>query len=85
MVLTIAVLVGMQPVQTEAASVKLNKTKTTIYVGSSTTLKLSNASGKKVWSSSNRGVATVTNSGKVTAKKAGKVTITVKNTNVRLR
>ena len=81
MVLTIAVLVGIQPVQTEAASVKLNKTKTTIYVGSSTTLKLSNASGKKVWSSSNRGVATVTNSGKVTAKKAGKATITVKYNN----
>lgn len=79
MVLAIAVLIGMQPVYTEAASVKLNKTKTTIYVGSSATLKLSNASGKKVWSSSNRSVATVTSNGKVVAKKAGKAVITVKH------
>lgn len=72
-------LITILPVQTQAASkVKLNKTKTTIYVGSNTTLKLSGTSKKITWSTSKKSVATVNSKGKVTAKKAGKATITAK-------
>ncbi len=49
----------MLPVQTEAAAVRLNRTKATVYTGSSITLKLNGASGKKQWRSSNPSVAAV--------------------------
>lgn len=65
-----------------AASVKINKTKATVYVGSSVTLKISNTSSKVTWSSSNKEIATVKSTGsktaKVTAVKPGKATITAK-------
>lgn len=72
-------------VSSAAKSVKLNKTKATLYAGSSTTLKATvspaKATNKKVnWSSSNTKVATVKN-GKITAKAAGTATITAKTTN----
>lgn len=61
-----------------AGKVKLNTTKTTVYIGKTKTLKLEGTSQKATWSSSNKKVATVSSKGKVTAKKAGKTTITAK-------
>lgn len=56
---------------------KINKTKSTIYVGKTTTLKVTGTSKKVTWSTSNSKVATVSK-GKVTGKKAGTATITAK-------
>lgn len=76
--LAVFLLTGMLPMQGEAAAVKLNKTKTTLYVGSSVTLQVKGTSEKAKWESSKKSVATVNNRGKVTAKKAGTATITAK-------
>lgn len=78
MFLAVILITGMLPMQGEAAAVKLNKTKMTIYVGSSKTLKVKGTSEKVKWSSNKKSVATVNQSGKVTAKKAGTATITAK-------
>ena len=64
-------------------SVSLNKTSTTVFVGSAETLTAtvfpSDAGNKKVsWSSNNTSVATVDANGKVTGVAAGSATITVK-------
>lgn len=77
-ILAVMVLFVSFPIQTEAATVKLNKTKATIYVGKTTTLKIKGTSKKVTWKSSNKNVASVTQKGKVTAKKAGTATITAK-------
>ena len=66
------------PMDAQAASMKLNKTKATIKVGESVTLKVKNTKKKVKWSSSKRSVATVTVKGKVTGKKAGTAKITAK-------
>ena len=66
------------PTQAEAATVKLNKTKATVYIGSTTTLKVTGTSKEAKWSSSNKKVATVDNKGVVTPKKEGTATITAK-------
>ncbi len=60
------------------ASIKLNKTKMSLTVGSSTTLNaiLTNCSGTVKWESSKTSIATVSSKGKVTAKKNGTATIT---------
>ena len=76
--LAVAVLLVSLPIQAEAATVKLNKTKVTIYVGKTLTLKLTGTSKKATWTSSNKKVATVSSKGKVTAKKEGTATITAK-------
>ena len=70
-------------VKTPVSGISLNKTSTSIYVGSYETLVAtvtpSDASNKNVtWSSSNTNVATVDSNGKVTGIKAGTATITVK-------
>lgn len=63
----------------EAASkVKMNKSKTTIYVGASEALKVTGTSKAVKWYTSNKKVATVSSKGKVVAKKKGTVTITAK-------
>ena len=78
LMLVFMLMVTMLPMNVDAASkVKINKTKTTIYVGQTITLKASGAKNVK-WSSSNKKVATVSSKGKVTAKKKGSATITVK-------
>ncbi len=61
-----------------AATIKLNKSKKTIYVGDTLKLKLKNAPSvaKITWKSSDESIATVNDSGKVTAVKKGKTTIT---------
>lgn len=78
MLLAVVMVIGMLPVQAEAATVKLNKTSTTVYVGSSTTLKLSGTKSGIKWTSSKKSVATVNSKGRVTAKKSGTATITAK-------
>jgi len=62
----------------QAASVKLNVKKKTIYKGSTYKLKVKGTKKKVKWTSSNKKVATVNSKGKVTAKKVGKATITAK-------
>lgn len=65
-------------VTAEAATVKLNKKKATLYVGDTLKLKVKGTKKKVKWSSSKKSVAKVSSKGKVTAKKAGKATITAK-------
>lgn len=65
--------------QAAGKAVKLNKTKATLYNGTSLQLKLSNAKGKVTWKSSNKKVASVTGKGKVKALTPGKATITATN------
>lgn len=60
-------------------NVALNKSKVTLYSGSSTTLKLYGGTIKSV-KSSKTSVATISKSGKLTAKKAGSATIYVYST-----
>lgn len=62
-----------------ATSIKLSKSKATIYVGNSIQLKLNGATASKVvWSSSDDTIAKVSSSGKVTALKKGTVDIVAK-------
>lgn len=65
-------------VTAEAATVKLNATKKSIYVGKSFTLKISGTKKAVTWTSSKKSVATVSKKGKVTGKSAGKAVITAK-------
>lgn len=76
--LSAMVLLTSFPIQTEAATIELNKATATVYVGSSTTLKMKGTSEETTWSTSNKKVATVSSKGKVTGKKAGTATITAK-------
>ena len=66
------------PVSAASGTMKLNKTRVSMYVTESTTLKVLDSRGRTKtasWRSSNTRIATVKN-GVVTAKKAGTVTIT---------
>lgn len=71
-------LVFTTTITASAATVKLNKTKATLYVGQTVTLKVQNTSNTVKWSTSKKSVATVSAKGKVTAKKAGTAKITAK-------
>ena len=62
----------------EASTIKLNKTKLTLYKGKTYTLKVSGTKKSVKWSSSNSKIATVNSKGKVTAEKKGSCTITAK-------
>lgn len=78
-VMVLIMLVSLSPVNVQAASkVKINKTKTTMYVGTPKTLKVTGTTKKVTWKSSNKKIATVSAKGKVTPKKAGTVVITAK-------
>lgn len=59
----------------DAATVKISKTKATLYTGDSTTLKISGTKKAVKWTSSKKSIATVSSKGKVTAKKEGSTTI----------
>ena len=59
----------------EAATVKINKKKATIYKGTAVQLKIQGTKKKVTWTSGNKKVATVTKTGKVTGKKTGTATI----------
>ena len=78
-VMVLVMLVSLSPVNVQAASkVKINKTQTTMYVGTPKTLKITGTTKKVTWKSSNKKIATVSAKGKVTPKKAGTVVITAK-------
>lgn len=75
----LALIFALFPSTAEATSkVKINKTKTTIYVGKTETLKISGTNKTVKWTTSNKNIATVSGKGKVTAKRAGTATITAK-------
>jgi hypothetical protein len=74
----VAMLVLTIPAVQAKGTVKLNKTKATLYVGETVKLKLTGIGKRIKWSSSKKSVATVSSTGKVKAKKVGKVTITAK-------
>lgn len=76
--LAIVLMFTALPLNVEAAAVRLNKTKTTIYVGSSEKLKIKGTSKKVEWSSSDKKTATVSQTGKVSAKRAGTAVIRAK-------
>ena len=78
--LALSVPVSMPSVVTtvEAATVKLNKKKATLYVGETLQLKLKGTKKTVKWSSSNKKIATVSSKGKVKAEKKGTATITAK-------
>lgn len=77
LVITAFMLTLFIPRETQAAKVKLNVSKKTIYVSKSYTLKLKNATGEITWKSSKPEIATVKD-GVVRALKAGKTTISAK-------
>ena len=79
-VLVLAMVITMLPMNTQAATVKLNKKAATIYVGDKVTLKLNGAKSVS-WSSSNKKIATVTSKGVVKGVKAGSCKVTAKNKN----
>ncbi len=67
------------PIQTQAATLKLNHKSLTMYTGDAKTLKATTSlKGKITWKSSNKKVASVSNKGRVKAKKAGTAVITAK-------
>lgn len=77
--MVLVMLISLSPVNVQAASkVKINKTQTTMYVGTPKTLKITGTTKKVTWKSSNKKIATVSAKGKVTPKKAGTVVITAK-------
>ena len=79
LVLFMLIFTLIPPETAEAASkIKLNKTQTTIYMGTTETLKITGTTKTVAWSSSNKNVAVVSTKGKVTPKKAGTATITAK-------
>lgn len=80
MLFLVACLATINTQAAEKASIKLNKTKATIYVGKNLQLKVTvtGKNKKVIWKSSNKNVAVVTSKGKVTAKKVGTVRITAK-------
>ena len=73
------------PVSAASGTMKLNKTRVSMYVTESTTLKALDSRGRTKtasWRSSNTRIATVRN-GVVTAKKAGTVTITATSNGIK--
>ena len=73
------------PVSAASGTMKLNKTRVSMYVTESTTLKALDSRGKTKsasWRSNNTRIATVKN-GVITAKKAGTVTITATSNGVK--
>jgi hypothetical protein len=78
LVLGILVIPSFGGIEAQAATVKLNKTKATIYAGDTVQLTLKNAKSV-TWKTSNKKVATVTAKGKVKGIKAGSAKITATN------
>lgn len=73
------------PTSSEAAAIKLNKTKKTMYAGSSYKLKVKGTKKKVKWKSSKKTVATVSKKGVVYAQSSGTATITAKVANKKFR
>lgn len=64
-------MISVKLMTVQASNVKLNKSRVTIFRGTSTTLKVSGTTKRAKWSSSKKSVISVSSSGKVTGKKAG--------------
>ncbi len=86
-ILIMTALVAMPQIQNkvQATSVKLNKTKKTVYEGNTYNLSVQGTNKKIKWSSSDTKVAKVNSNGKVTAKRNGKAIITAKVGNKKLK
>ena len=80
LILLMVVSVLIPNMNVQAASVKLNKTKATLYVTESIKLKLTGTTSKIIWKTSDKSIASVSN-GKVTAESSGTATITAITTN----
>lgn len=75
----VMILTVVTPVSNvQAAKIKLNYTKKTIYEGDTFKLKVKGTKKKVKWSSSNKGIASVNSRGVVTGECDGKVTIIAK-------
>lgn len=75
----VMVITILTPISTaQAATIKLNCTKKTIYEGDTFKLKVKGTKKKVKWSSSNEGIASVNSKGVVTGECDGKATITAK-------
>ena len=74
----VLLLMLLFPVQVQAAKVKINKKKATVYVGKTVQLKVTGTKKKVKWSSSNKKIAKVTKKGIVKGIKVGKAVITAK-------
>ncbi len=75
--LALAMIITLLPAgEVQAAAVKLNKTKKTLYVGQTFQLTLKNYKKTVLWTSSDKTVASVDADGAVKALKKGKATIT---------
>lgn len=64
------------PVNTYAATIKLNESKVELHEGETYVLKLMGVTGAVTWTSNKKSIATVTSKGKVEAVKKGTATIT---------
>ncbi len=77
LLLVIAMVITLLPTaNAQAATVKLNKTKKTLYVGQTQQLTLKNYKKTVLWTSSDKKIASVDADGVVKALKKGKATIT---------
>ena len=59
--------ISMGTINVQAAKLKLNKTKVTVYKGCTETLKVTGSKKKVKWSSSKKAVASVSSSGSIVA------------------
>ena len=77
-VLVLELILPINSVKAEAASMKLSNTKVTIGAGEEKELSVENIASTSTvkWSTSDKKIATVSTKGKVTAKKVGKASIT---------
>lgn len=82
----VMVITILTPISTaQAATIKLNCTKKTIYEGDTFKLKVKGTKKKVKWSSSNKSIASVNSKGVVTGKCDGKATITAKVSGKKLK
>lgn len=63
------------PITAEAAAIKINKKKLTLYKGEKYKLKITGTKGKVTWKSTDSSVVKVNSKGMITARKAGKAQI----------
>lgn len=78
LMLALTLIIGLFPMNTQAATPKLNVTKKTMYKGDYLKLKVKNTKKTVTWSTSNKNVASVSWYGDVWANGEGTATITAK-------
>lgn len=65
-------------VETASAAVRIDRSKTTIFIGQTQRLNLTGTAKRAKWSSTDRSVVTVNKKGKITGRKEGTATVTAK-------